>query len=219
MSPPQIRSRLWPPIPSSAPTRWETGRCGSLSITIPAQRVGRLTRRPLHFRQVEYRLLAKPKTSAICSRSVESRHRRAHRVERARSDFRLGIVRRHPGTRIGALYASLNKTPRLGFVLEVCYGIDSHYSGDRASFWRWWLLGSQARSLVTLRPKAISMNERLPAPCEPCHGSGLLKGSACNDCGGKGYRMFVNGNQMPLRQERPQPWQRPRPTQNPRHSR
>ena len=49
------------------------------------------------------------------------------------------------------------------------------------------------------------MNEKLPAPCEPCHGSGLRKGSECSECGGKGYRMFVNGNQTPVRLENRSP--------------
>jgi len=61
------------------------------------------------------------------------------------------------------------------------------------------------------------MDERLPAPCEPCHGSGLRKGSECSECGGKGYRLFVNGNQAPVRQERPQRRQGQRPGQRSRH--
>jgi hypothetical protein len=47
------------------------------------------------------------------------------------------------------------------------------------------------------------MDEKLPAPCEPCHGLGLHNGSECGECGGKGYRMFVNGSPSPARQERP----------------
>ena len=43
------------------------------------------------------------------------------------------------------------------------------------------------------------MNEKLPAPCQACHGSGLRDGSECRECGGKGYRLFVNGNQIPMR--------------------
>ena len=41
------------------------------------------------------------------------------------------------------------------------------------------------------------MNEKLPAPCEACDGSGLRDGSECSACRGKGYRLFVNGNQIP----------------------
>jgi DnaJ-class molecular chaperone len=58
------------------------------------------------------------------------------------------------------------------------------------------------------------MNEKLPAPCEACHASGLRKGSECSECGGKGYRLFVNENRTPVRQERPpQRWQGKRPPQ------
>lgn len=34
------------------------------------------------------------------------------------------------------------------------------------------------------------MIEKLPAPCEPCLGSGVRHGSVCSDCQGKGYRLF-----------------------------
>ena len=39
------------------------------------------------------------------------------------------------------------------------------------------------------------MNEKLPAPCEACRGSGLRHGAVCSECQGKGYRLFVNGHQ------------------------
>jgi hypothetical protein len=39
------------------------------------------------------------------------------------------------------------------------------------------------------------MNEKLPAPCEHCRASGLRHGSVCNECQGKGYRLFVNGSE------------------------
>jgi len=61
------------------------------------------------------------------------------------------------------------------------------------------------------------MNEKLPAPCEPCHGSGLRDGSECSECRGKGYRLFVNGNQTPVRQDTPQRRQRQRPVQRQQH--
>ena len=38
------------------------------------------------------------------------------------------------------------------------------------------------------------MNEKLPAPCERCRASGLFEGHECEECGGKGYRLIVNGN-------------------------
>jgi len=55
------------------------------------------------------------------------------------------------------------------------------------------------------------MNEKLPAPCEACHASGLRHGSECSECGGKGYRLFINGSQAPVRQVKPQRWQGNRP--------
>jgi len=54
------------------------------------------------------------------------------------------------------------------------------------------------------------MNEKIPAPCEPCHGSGMHHGNVCSDCQGKGYRMFVNGNQNPVKIETPKRWQNQR---------
>ena len=39
------------------------------------------------------------------------------------------------------------------------------------------------------------MNEKLPAPCEACRGSGLRHGALCSECRGKGYRLIVNGRQ------------------------
>jgi len=52
------------------------------------------------------------------------------------------------------------------------------------------------------------MNEKLPAPCDACCGSGLRHGSACGECQGKGYRLFVNGNQISVRQDKPKQWRR-----------
>jgi len=63
------------------------------------------------------------------------------------------------------------------------------------------------------------MNEKLPAPCEGCSGSGLRHGAVCSECRGKGYRLIVHGRQTPVQQQSPQRWQRSRPAQNPRHSR
>jgi DnaJ-class molecular chaperone len=61
------------------------------------------------------------------------------------------------------------------------------------------------------------MSEKLPAPCEACRGTGMRRGSVCGECEGKGYRLFVNGNQIPVRQENPQRRQRRGPAQHPRH--
>jgi len=63
------------------------------------------------------------------------------------------------------------------------------------------------------------MDEKLPAPCEACHSSGVRHGVACGECQGKGYRLFVNGRQTPVKQQSPQRWQRSRQTKNPRHPR
>jgi DnaJ-class molecular chaperone len=54
------------------------------------------------------------------------------------------------------------------------------------------------------------MDEKLPAPCEHCRASGLRHGSVCDECQGKGYRLFVNGSQTPVRIERPRQQRRPR---------
>ena len=37
------------------------------------------------------------------------------------------------------------------------------------------------------------MNEKIPIPCQACKASGLRDGMACNECGGKGYRMIIGG--------------------------
>ena len=37
------------------------------------------------------------------------------------------------------------------------------------------------------------MTDKLPAPCEHCHATGISNGSECTDCGGKGYRLMING--------------------------
>jgi hypothetical protein len=50
------------------------------------------------------------------------------------------------------------------------------------------------------------MNEKLPAPCEPCKGTGLSLGSECEQCRGKGYRLIVNGAPVPTRSDKPQAW-------------
>jgi hypothetical protein len=47
------------------------------------------------------------------------------------------------------------------------------------------------------------MDEKLPAPCEHCRASGLRHGSVCEECQGKGYRLFINGSRTPERLKRP----------------
>jgi hypothetical protein len=73
--------------------------------------------------------------------------------------------------------------------------------------------GSSYKSIETKR-----MNEKLPAPCEACRGSGLRHGSVCSECQGKGYRLFINGNQIPVRQEKPYRWQPNRAAQRSRNT-
>jgi hypothetical protein len=55
----------------------------------------------------------------------------------------------------------------------------------------------QGADVCGQRPK--QMNEKLPAPCEACRGSGLRHGAVCSECQGKGYRLIVNGRQTPVR--------------------
>ena len=47
------------------------------------------------------------------------------------------------------------------------------------------------------------MNEKLPIPCERCHGSGLFVGLECEECRGKGYRLSIDGTPVPARDVRP----------------
>ncbi len=47
------------------------------------------------------------------------------------------------------------------------------------------------------------MNEKLPAPCERCHATGLFEGSGCERCGGKGYYLMISGQPAPTKPERP----------------
>jgi hypothetical protein len=61
------------------------------------------------------------------------------------------------------------------------------------------------------------MDEKLPAPCGHCHASGLRHGSVCDECQGKGYRLFINGSQTPERLKQPlRQWRGPRPPQRQR---
>ena len=51
------------------------------------------------------------------------------------------------------------------------------------------------------------MTEKLPAPCEPCHATGLFEGSECAQCRGKGYRLIGGEAPAPV-SDRPKRWQR-----------
>jgi hypothetical protein len=43
----------------------------------------------------------------------------------------------------------------------------------------------------------IQMNEKLPVPCEHCHGTGVNAGIECRECGGKGHRVVIAGRLVP----------------------
>jgi hypothetical protein len=61
------------------------------------------------------------------------------------------------------------------------------------------------------------MDEKLPAPCERCRASGLRHGSVCDECQGKGYRLFINRSQTPEPLKRPsRQWRGPRQPQRQR---
>ena len=51
--------------------------------------------------------------------------------------------------------------------------------------------------------KNNSMNEKLPSPCDHCAATGLFQGSGCEQCGGKGYRLIINGQPAPTKREWP----------------
>jgi hypothetical protein len=79
--------------------------------------------------------------------------------------------------------------------------------------------GTMARGnvLPPWKMQILQMNEKLPAPCEGCDGSGLRHGAVCSECRGKGYRLIINRRQTPVQQQDPQ--QLLRPPQNPLASR
>jgi DnaJ-class molecular chaperone len=57
------------------------------------------------------------------------------------------------------------------------------------------------------------MDEKLPVPCEHCHGTGIQAGLECRECGGRGHRVVVAGKLQPNRQrsqprQQPQRWRR-----------
>ena len=37
------------------------------------------------------------------------------------------------------------------------------------------------------------MNEKIPIPCEQCHGTGLNAGIECIECHGRGHRVVIGG--------------------------
>ena len=71
----------------------------------------------------------------------------------------------------------------------------------------------------TVRYTELSVTRFRAAPCEACRGFGLRHGNVCGECQGKGYRLFINGNQIAVRQDKPQRWQSNRPAQQSRNLR
>jgi hypothetical protein len=52
-------------------------------------------------------------------------------------------------------------------------------------------------------PTAKQANEKIPIPCEHCHGTGIIRGIECRECLGRGHRVVVAGRVVPLaRQQR-----------------
>jgi DnaJ-class molecular chaperone len=41
-------------------------------------------------------------------------------------------------------------------------------------------------------------NEKIPIPCENCHGTGIVRGIECRECLGRGHRVIVAGRVVPL---------------------
>jgi hypothetical protein len=35
--------------------------------------------------------------------------------------------------------------------------------------------------------------EKVPVPCDRCHGTGINAGIECSECGGKGHRVVIGG--------------------------
>jgi len=70
---------------------------------------------------------------------------------------------------------------------------DRHSSLHKSPF-------SFAKWAATPGGDGLPMNEKLPAPCEHCKGTGLSHGSECTECRGKGYRLIIDGRPVPARQ-------------------
>jgi hypothetical protein len=108
---------------------------------------------------------------------------------------------RHPSTRLAdrGNFSGASATPSPKISIEIVAAA----------------VGSDARAhtVATANP-SIAMTEKLPVPCQHCHASGLKAGVECRECGGKGYRLLVNGRELaPRRQERVQQRPRHRPVQ------
>src|SRR5215204_1665300 len=53
-------------------------------------------------------------------------------------------------------------------------------------------------SCTRMRGTADQMEEKIPIPCEHCHGTGVVRGIECRECQGRGHRVLVRGKVMTL---------------------
>jgi hypothetical protein len=64
---------------------------------------------------------------------------------------------------------------------------------------------------ITLRARAVTLwlpdapmpanqptIEKVPVPCDRCHGTGINAGIECSECGGKGHRVVIGGKMAAL---------------------
>jgi len=109
-----------------------------------------------------------------------------------------------PRTQRGALFIALQI---YGYELHRGLGYrEAKYKRHRAALKS--SLFIICKAIATPIGGGFSMTEKLPAPCEPCKGTGLSHGSECQECRGKGYRLIIEGRPMPVRQPaKPTRWQ------------
>ena len=50
-------------------------------------------------------------------------------------------------------------------------------------------------------PATKQANEKIPIPCEHCHGTGIVRGIECRECLGRGHRVIVAGRVVPPARE------------------
>jgi DnaJ-class molecular chaperone len=53
----------------------------------------------------------------------------------------------------------------------------------------------------------IAVNDKIPVPCQHCHGTGINAGIECRECGGKGHRVVIAGRIVNApKPNRPERW-------------
>src|SRR5262245_31228246 len=68
-----------------------------------------------------------------------------------------------------------------------------------------------AAELLSMQSAASKpANEKMPIPCEHCHGTGIIRGIECRECLGRGHRVVVAGRVVRPARQRPGT-SRPRP--------